>query len=135
MLSGDLLVETKSVIQSISYLSAKTYFLTLPSSLLPHKSLDSSRCVISEPDLLCTSEAEIPWGIFRSGCNSEARKSIELQLSQIFAQAAKPSAISTTTEIDPNITNIICTPLQSVKPISSANQMPSTTTVPVVSTA
>ncbi|GFT56339.1 hypothetical protein TNCV_1861711 [Trichonephila clavipes] len=62
----------------------------------------------------------------------KARKSIELQLSQTFAQAAKPSAISTTTQIDPNI---ICTPLQSVKPISSANQMPSTTTVPVVSTA
>ncbi|GFX94823.1 putative RNA-directed DNA polymerase from transposon BS [Trichonephila clavipes] len=58
MRSGDLLVETKSSIQSNSYLSAKT-FLDSPLLVIPHKSLNSSRGVISEPGLLRTSEGKI----------------------------------------------------------------------------
>ncbi|GFT41352.1 hypothetical protein TNCV_628901 [Trichonephila clavipes] len=38
----------------------------------------------------------------------------------------KPSTISTATQTDPNITNIICPPLECLKPVSSANLMSST---------
>ncbi|GFW90159.1 putative RNA-directed DNA polymerase from transposon BS [Trichonephila clavipes] len=53
--SGDLLMETKSAAQSKSYLS----FLVFPLQVVPHKSLNFSRGVISEPYLLSTSESEI----------------------------------------------------------------------------
>ncbi|GFV29829.1 uncharacterized protein TNCV_2082941 [Trichonephila clavipes] len=56
----------------------------------------------------------------------EARKFIVPQLTQTYAQATKPSTISTTTQTDPNITNIICPPLPCLKPVSSENPMPST---------
>ncbi|GFW50009.1 hypothetical protein TNCV_2315911 [Trichonephila clavipes] len=42
----------------------------------------------------------------------EARKLIVLQSSQTYAQVTKPTAVSTTTQTDPNIYNIICSPLQ-----------------------
>ncbi|GFT99262.1 uncharacterized protein TNCV_73581 [Trichonephila clavipes] len=58
MKSSDLLVETNSAVQSKSYLSAETFFDS-PLLVTPHKYLNSSRGVISEPDLLYTSEAEI----------------------------------------------------------------------------
>ncbi|GFS61429.1 uncharacterized protein TNCV_4311651 [Trichonephila clavipes] len=58
--SGDLLIETKS------FLLAK-YFLDCPVSIFPHKFLNSCRGVISEPDLLCTSEAEILQGFSDQG--------------------------------------------------------------------
>ncbi|GFT90299.1 hypothetical protein TNCV_702031 [Trichonephila clavipes] len=50
MRSGDLLVETKSPIQSKSYLSTK-HFLDSILTVTPHRSLNFSRGVISEPDL------------------------------------------------------------------------------------
>ncbi|GFT38375.1 uncharacterized protein TNCV_3064291 [Trichonephila clavipes] len=56
--SGDLLVETVSALQTKSFLLAKS-FLDCPLTASPHKSLNSGRGVISEPDLLCTSDAEI----------------------------------------------------------------------------
>ncbi|GFV94599.1 putative RNA-directed DNA polymerase from transposon BS [Trichonephila clavipes] len=56
--SGDLLVETKSAAQSKSYLLAKT-FLDFPLQVASHRSLNFSRGVISEPDLLTTSESKI----------------------------------------------------------------------------
>ncbi|GFV53280.1 uncharacterized protein TNCV_1645121 [Trichonephila clavipes] len=56
--SGDLLVESSSSTQTKSFLLAKT-FLDSPVNIIPHKSLNTSRGVISEPDLLATSEAEI----------------------------------------------------------------------------
>ncbi|GFV25510.1 hypothetical protein TNCV_1147801 [Trichonephila clavipes] len=66
----------------------------------------------------------------------EARKLIVPQLTQTYAQSTKPSTISTTTQTDPNITNIICPPLQCLKPKSSKTPMPSTTSsVSTVSTA
>ncbi|GFW06473.1 uncharacterized protein TNCV_2188071 [Trichonephila clavipes] len=66
----------------------------------------------------------------------EARKLIVSQLTQTYAQATKPSTISTTTQTDPNITNIICPPLQCLKPVSSENPMPSTSSsVSTVSTS
>ncbi|GFW01693.1 RNA-directed DNA polymerase from mobile element jockey [Trichonephila clavipes] len=59
----------------------------------------------------------------------EARKLIVPQLTQTYAQATKPSTISATTQTDPNITNIICPPLQCLKPVSSKNPMPSTSSL------
>ncbi|GFT16742.1 hypothetical protein TNCV_1333561 [Trichonephila clavipes] len=58
------------------------------------------------------------------------------QLTQAYAQATKPLTISTTTQTDPNITNIICPPLQCLKPVSSANPITSTSSsVSAVSTS
>ncbi|GFV29869.1 hypothetical protein TNCV_2083341 [Trichonephila clavipes] len=41
----------------------------------------------------------------------------------MYAQANKPSTISTATQTDPNISNIICPPLQCLTPISSKNPL------------
>ncbi|GFY12843.1 uncharacterized protein TNCV_3074031 [Trichonephila clavipes] len=73
MKSGDLLVETNSAVQSKSYLSAKT-FLDFPLLVTPHKSLNSSRGVLSEPDLLYTSEAEILDGFLDQGVVQVVRR-------------------------------------------------------------
>ncbi|GFY00060.1 uncharacterized protein TNCV_1341581 [Trichonephila clavipes] len=56
--SGDLLIETISALQTKSFLLAKT-FLDSPVSVSPHKSLNTCRGVISEPDLLTIPDAEI----------------------------------------------------------------------------
>ncbi|GFX90014.1 uncharacterized protein TNCV_887121 [Trichonephila clavipes] len=48
------------------------------------------------------------------------------QLTQTYAQAARPSTISTATQTDPNLSNIICPPLQCLTPISSKNPLPNT---------
>ncbi|GFX94153.1 uncharacterized protein TNCV_4291981 [Trichonephila clavipes] len=48
------------------------------------------------------------------------------QLTQTYAQAARPSTISTATQTDPNLSNIICPPLQCLTPISSTNPLPGT---------
>ncbi|GFW57272.1 putative RNA-directed DNA polymerase from transposon BS [Trichonephila clavipes] len=64
--SGDLLIETVSALQTKSFLLAKT-FLDCPLTASPHKSLNSSRGVISESDLICTPEAEILEGFSGQG--------------------------------------------------------------------
>ncbi|GFY12850.1 uncharacterized protein TNCV_3074101 [Trichonephila clavipes] len=56
--SGDLLIETISDLQTKSFLLAKTFFNS-PVTVSPHKTLNSCRGVISEPDLLSTPDAEI----------------------------------------------------------------------------
>ncbi|GFV92394.1 uncharacterized protein TNCV_3950041 [Trichonephila clavipes] len=55
--SGDL-IETISALQTKSFLLAKT-FIDSPVSVSPHKSLNTCRGVISEPDLLTIPDAEI----------------------------------------------------------------------------
>ncbi|GFS55689.1 putative RNA-directed DNA polymerase from transposon BS [Trichonephila clavipes] len=163
--SGDLLIETLSALQTKSFLLAKT-FLNSSVTISPHKTLNSCRGVISEPDLLTTPEAEMLEGFSNQGviqlhsadsklCSKwkiekqiqeiktnknvsyfEARKLIVPQSNQTYAQAFKPSNISTTTQTDPNITNIICPPLQCLKPVSSKNPKPSTSSaVSTVSTS
>ncbi|GFY00062.1 putative RNA-directed DNA polymerase from transposon BS [Trichonephila clavipes] len=64
--SWDLLIETNSALQTKSFLLAKT-FLDSPVNIIPHKSLNTSRGVISEPDLLTTPEAEILDGFSDQG--------------------------------------------------------------------
>ncbi|GFV48477.1 uncharacterized protein TNCV_3416311 [Trichonephila clavipes] len=66
MRSGDLLVETKSAIQSKSYLSTK-HFLDSTLTVTPHRFLSFSRGVISEPDLLTTPDAKILDGFSDQG--------------------------------------------------------------------
>ncbi|GFT64136.1 hypothetical protein TNCV_1149211 [Trichonephila clavipes] len=56
----------------------------------------------------------------------EARRLIVPQLTQTYAQAARLSTISTATQTDPNLSNIICPPLQCLTPISSKNPLPGT---------
>ncbi|GFW24032.1 NACHT domain-and WD repeat-containing protein 1 [Trichonephila clavipes] len=181
--SGDLLMETNFTIQTKSFLHTKS-FLNCPRTVASHKFLNSSRGVISEPDLLCTSEAEIHDGFSDQGVIQVRRIMIKKetfiptkhviltfnsprlpttikagylnckirpnlyqtlcavskarvpQLIQTYAQATKPSTISTTIQTDTNITNIICPPLKCLKPVSSANPMPSTSSsVSTVSTS
>ncbi|GFV20846.1 putative RNA-directed DNA polymerase from transposon BS [Trichonephila clavipes] len=64
--SGDLLIETISDLQTKSFLLAKT-FLNSPVNISPHKTLNSRRGVISEPDLLSTPESEILEGFSDQG--------------------------------------------------------------------
>ncbi|GFU33751.1 uncharacterized protein TNCV_2048111 [Trichonephila clavipes] len=64
--SGDLLIETLSAIQTKSFLQAKT-FLNSPVNIYPHKTLNSCRGIISEPDLLTTTDAEILDGFSGQG--------------------------------------------------------------------
>ncbi|GFX57744.1 uncharacterized protein TNCV_1495051 [Trichonephila clavipes] len=147
--------ETSSAVQTKSFQLAKS-FLDSPTNITPHKSLNSSRGVISEPDILTTSDAEILEGFSDQAviqshpsdsklCQKwklqkqiqeiktnknisyfEAPRLIVPQLTQTYAQATKPSTISTSTQTVPNISNIICPPLQCLTPISSKNPLPST---------
>ncbi|GFW63595.1 uncharacterized protein TNCV_4328831 [Trichonephila clavipes] len=252
--SGDLLIETISNLQTKSFLLAKTFFNS-PVTVSPHKTLNSCRGVISEPDLLSTPDAEILEGFSDQGviqvrritikrdsniiptkhiiltfnkpklpttvkagylnckirpyipnplrcfkcqrfghsqtscrgrltcsrCASvghsstdctleqkcvnctqshpsdsklcqkwkiekqiqelktnrnisyfEARRLIVPQLTQTYAQAARPSTISTASQTDPNLSNIICPPLQCLTPISSKNPLPGTCILPTI---
>ncbi|GFX73759.1 hypothetical protein TNCV_4290751 [Trichonephila clavipes] len=52
------MVETASALQTKSFLLTKK-LLDCPLTVRPRKSLKSSRGLISEPDMMCTSEAEI----------------------------------------------------------------------------
>ncbi|GFU81369.1 uncharacterized protein TNCV_1380371 [Trichonephila clavipes] len=56
--SEDLLIETNSALQTKTFLLAKR-FLNSPLIISPHKTLNSCRGAISEPDLLTTPESEI----------------------------------------------------------------------------
>ncbi|GFX21017.1 uncharacterized protein TNCV_2044931 [Trichonephila clavipes] len=64
--SGDMLIETTSALQTKSFLLAKS-FLKEPVSIIPHKTLNSCRGVISEPDLLTTPEPEVLEGFSNQG--------------------------------------------------------------------
>ncbi|GFX19989.1 putative RNA-directed DNA polymerase from transposon BS [Trichonephila clavipes] len=109
--SDDLLIDTVSALQTKSFLLAKS-FLDCPLTASPHISLNSSRGVISEPDLICTPEAEILEGFSGQGVIQPP------QLSQTYAQTAKSSPISAATQTDENITKIKCAPLYLLQPLS-----------------
>ncbi|GFY04649.1 uncharacterized protein TNCV_419051 [Trichonephila clavipes] len=51
----------------IGVISTDQFFLDLPVNIIPHKSLNTSRGVITEPDLLSTTEAEILEGFSDQG--------------------------------------------------------------------
>ncbi|GFV62647.1 uncharacterized protein TNCV_2528721 [Trichonephila clavipes] len=104
--SGDLLVETKSAAQSMSYLTAKT-FLDFLLQVAPHRSLNTSRVVISELDLLSTSESDILEGFLDQG------------------------VILT----DENIKKIKCPPLKFIQTASSILKPNISASIPAVSTS
>ncbi|GFX20093.1 RNA-directed DNA polymerase from mobile element jockey [Trichonephila clavipes] len=62
----DLLIETTSALQTKSFLLAKS-FLNNPVTVSLHKTLNSCRGVISEPDLLGTPDSEILEGFSDQG--------------------------------------------------------------------
>ncbi|GFY21079.1 uncharacterized protein TNCV_3991231 [Trichonephila clavipes] len=80
--SGDLLIETNSALQTKSFLLAKS-FLDCPVFVIPHKSLNSCRGVISEPDLLTTTDAEILDGFSDQGVIQVRRITIKKDTSII----------------------------------------------------
>ncbi|GFV26289.1 uncharacterized protein TNCV_4302321, partial [Trichonephila clavipes] len=71
----DLLIETISALQTKSFLLAKT-FIDSNLTVTPHKSLNSCRGVISEPDLLYASEGEILEGLSDQGVTQVRRITI-----------------------------------------------------------
>ncbi|GFV02200.1 uncharacterized protein TNCV_3516551 [Trichonephila clavipes] len=77
--SGDLLIETTSALQKRSFLLAKS-FLNNPVTISPHKTLNSCRGVISEPDLLTTPETKILEGFSVQGVIQVRRITIKKTL-------------------------------------------------------
>ncbi|GFW55860.1 uncharacterized protein TNCV_4390031 [Trichonephila clavipes] len=65
----------------------------------------------------------------------EARKLIAPQLSQTYAQVAKPSTVTSTTQTDENITHIKCPPLQLLQPLLSVPQPDKSNSVSALSSA
>ncbi|GFT69163.1 uncharacterized protein TNCV_2566181 [Trichonephila clavipes] len=116
--SGDLLIETASALQTKSFLSAKI-FLDCPLIVTPHRSLNSCRGVIYEPDLLCASETEILEGLSDQGV-TQVREGLKLKktlsTSSSSTQAHLLRSTSTISKSQPSIPKI---------PIS--NDVPSTT--------
>ncbi|GIY76449.1 RNA-directed DNA polymerase from mobile element jockey [Caerostris darwini] len=74
--SGDLLIETSNALQSKSLLSAKL-FLGQPIIVSPHKTLNTSRGVISEPDLLHCPDSDILEGLSEQGVVNVRRITIK----------------------------------------------------------
>ncbi|GFW69760.1 hypothetical protein TNCV_1884041 [Trichonephila clavipes] len=67
---SDYPVETSSALQTKSFALTETV-LDFPLAVSPHRSLNSSRGVISKPDRMCTSEKEILEGfLIRSRCRN-----------------------------------------------------------------
>ncbi|GFT64106.1 uncharacterized protein TNCV_5139721 [Trichonephila clavipes] len=74
--SGDLLIEFLSALQTKSFLLANT-FLDSSVTISPHNSLNTSRGIISEPDLLSTPESEILEGFSDKGAIQVRRITIK----------------------------------------------------------
>ncbi|GFV80758.1 uncharacterized protein TNCV_4619191 [Trichonephila clavipes] len=91
-------------------------FKALQAIVAPHKSLNSSRGAISEPDLLYTSKTEILEGFSDQG----------------VVQVTKPSTATTTTQTDENITKIVCPPLKLLQPLISDPKPTISSSVPAL---
>ncbi|GFV53296.1 uncharacterized protein TNCV_1645281 [Trichonephila clavipes] len=116
--SGDLLIETLTVLQIKSFLLAKT-FLNSPILISTYKSLNSCKGVISEPDLLTTPEAEILDGFSDQGVIQVRRITLKKDNINIptkhliltFKSSKLPSTIKAgylNCEICPYIPNPLC---------------------------
>ncbi|GFW52421.1 uncharacterized protein TNCV_2796791 [Trichonephila clavipes] len=133
--SGDLLIETISALQTKSFLLAKT-FIDSNLTVTPHKSLNSYRGVISEPDLLYASEGEILEGLSDQGVTQRSPKILVVpQTSHTYAQVAKSSNKTSSTQTDENITKIKCPPLELLQPLSSTTRTNLSISTPDVSTS
>ncbi|GFW53088.1 hypothetical protein TNCV_3293391 [Trichonephila clavipes] len=103
-----------------------------PVTRSPHSSLNTSRGVISEPDLLTTPEAEILNGFSDQG---KPKKLKAAQPSQTYAQAAKSLTVSNSIQTDKNITKIVYPPLKLLQPASSLWRQIVSISIPTVSTS
>ncbi|GFV92179.1 uncharacterized protein TNCV_1896151 [Trichonephila clavipes] len=83
--SGDLLIETTSDLQTKSFLLAKN-FINSPVTIVPHKSLNTFRSVISEAELLNTPESEILEGFSDQGV-IQVRIITMKKIQQLFRQS------------------------------------------------
>ncbi|GFU46483.1 uncharacterized protein TNCV_567751 [Trichonephila clavipes] len=101
--SGDLLIETSSALQTKSLLLTKT-FLDCPLIVNLHRSLNSCRGVISEPDLLCASEAEILDGLSAQGVTEFPQVHL-LPSTSTVATVSEPQPPNPTSNDTPSITN------------------------------
>ncbi|GFS83736.1 uncharacterized protein TNCV_610731 [Trichonephila clavipes] len=79
---GDLPIEMNSALRIKSFLLAKS-FLDCPVSIVPHKSFNSCGGVISEPDLLTTTDTEILDGLSGQGVIQVRRITIKKDASVI----------------------------------------------------
>ncbi|GFU88317.1 uncharacterized protein TNCV_847101 [Trichonephila clavipes] len=116
--SGDLLIETISDLQTKSFLLAKT-FLNSPVNCPKWKAEKEIQAIKTN----------------RNISYLEARKLIAPQLSQTYAQVAKPSTVTSTTQTDENITQIKCPPLQLLQPLLSVPQPDKSNSVSLLSSA
>ncbi|GFV29891.1 RNA-directed DNA polymerase from mobile element jockey [Trichonephila clavipes] len=112
LLSGDLLIETASAVQSKSFLMAKT-FLDSTLTVTSHKTLNCSRGVISESDIL-------------------SPKLIDPQPSKTYAQVAKSITVNNSSQTDENITKIVCSPLKLISSLISDPKPTISSSVPAV---
>ncbi|GFT42936.1 uncharacterized protein TNCV_1615071 [Trichonephila clavipes] len=105
--SRDLLIETIFDLQTKSFLLAKT-FLNSPVTVSPHKTLNSCRDVISEPDLLSTPESEILEGFSDRGVIQKLNLGLPEPISSSAAapdNSLNTSASSLSTETRPLTTS------------------------------
>ncbi|GFT37017.1 uncharacterized protein TNCV_175361 [Trichonephila clavipes] len=127
--SGDLLIETSSALQTKSFLLAKTFLDSLL-TISPHKSLNTSRGVISEPDLLSTPKADNLNGFSDQGVIqiltpatsnsfSSSNKALSLNLSMF---TPLPAETCPAVETETFISNIIASTSQDTKQTSKSRK-------------
>ncbi|GBN43111.1 hypothetical protein AVEN_100029-1 [Araneus ventricosus] len=110
--SGDLLLETGSALQSKAFLSAKT-FLDLPVTITPHKTLNFCRGVVSDDELLFSSDEEILEGLSSQGVINVRRILTRKGTATIptkhviltFSSTVLPSSIKAGCQSKPNCAN------------------------------
>ncbi|GFT64134.1 uncharacterized protein TNCV_5139951 [Trichonephila clavipes] len=96
--SGDLLIEPVSLCYTIKiFLVGKYIYRLFFNTVTPHKSLNSCRGVISEPVLLCASEAEILEGLSDQGVTEVRRITILRDSTRLPAKHTISSPILPTT--------------------------------------
>ncbi|GFY10900.1 uncharacterized protein TNCV_1124221 [Trichonephila clavipes] len=138
-------METSSALQTKSFLLA-TSFLDSPLTISPHKSLNTSHGVISEPDLLSTPEAETLDGFSDQGVIQVRRITIKKDNTIIptkhliltFNSPKLPSTIKAgylNSQTEENITKIKCPPLQLLRSLSSVPQPNASPSILSVSTS
>ncbi|GFT16235.1 uncharacterized protein TNCV_2245461 [Trichonephila clavipes] len=151
--SGDLLIETNSALQTKSFYLPNP-FLDSPITISPHKTLNSCRGVISESDLLTTPDTEILDGFSDQGviqcqrfghsqnscrgqltCSRSPKINSPTNVSHTYAQAAKSSNKTSSTQTDEIITKIKCPPLELLQPLSSTIRKHLSIYTPDVSTS
>ncbi|GFT42677.1 putative RNA-directed DNA polymerase from transposon BS [Trichonephila clavipes] len=102
--SGDILIETHTALQTKSFLLANT-FLDSPVTICPHKSLNTSRGVISESDLLSTPESKILEGFSDQGCQRFGHSQTSCRSQLTCSRCASVGHASTDCSLEPKCIN------------------------------